>query len=546
MLDFGQRIVPFDKTKMVPYHEEIMLTNKDTKPIDWQVGEIVMEGNSVEGVTIFSISPLKGQLLEGEHTNIHVEFLPENPSEFKAHVPMYLDHDLENEYMQLGLKGCGAYPKLTFDCKEVVLPIVPLNTKSVAQFHIINNGYDSLELKYKILLDQSKLPITLIFPSGKSVNNSAKRIPVIVTFTSSKSISFTTRIDFYDSQNNRYGINITGTSDNCILTNYPYLLSHNKTHRLYAPDKKAVNFYEFNHIKYLTSNKPGYKPPESRKSSIDIDLTPPNPIPSANNISFLLSFISQTISTDVINSLEQLKVDDGILLYKLLSLLTNKHVPGMPKVWPTKPELKIEKKIEMYNEMLIFLKGHGALLNTVDPKGLLTSDEYLTIKVQEFVKSQDKNPFDNVIKDYQNKCLEEYHNYSISCWTTLLYQIIRILVLFRVSPINFFNCPGITEGNGVQKPQIDSTVTGSDIFGISENLLLKWLTYHHHKMHGAYLKRVTNFTDNLTNGVILIHLVLSHVPEMGNDAMPLSHYDEVYFIFIIYRHHQMMKQNVLI
>lgn len=542
LVDFGMKVVPFDRTKLVPYHSEITLTNQDTNTIDWQAGLIVNDNENQidENAEIFTIAPMKGQLLVGETMKVHIEFLPEDAKSFKAHVPIFLDHNLEVEYMQLGFKGSGAFPKLEFDCQDIILPIVPLNTKAVGMFYIINSGYETLDLKYKIPLDQTKIPLELSFPNGKVVNTVIKKIPVVVTFTATKSMSFTARIDFNDNQNNRFSINVTGTSDNCLLSNYPYLLSHNQTHTLYAQDKRPVQLYEIDHIKYLQSGKQGYKSLDTkksitngRKSSImDIDITPPSPIPSQHNISFLLDFISQTISTDQITSIEQLKYDDGVLIYKLLGLLTNKRIPGMPKVWPTKPEQKLEKKIEMYNEMLNFLKSHGALLNTVDAKGLLSSDDYVLYKTKLLKKSNpDKIYQDMEIKSLQNTFLEEYPNYSLSCWTTLLYQIIRILVLFRVSPINFFNLPGVKDNSNSantssSQPQLDASITGSNIYGISENLLLRWLTIHHHKMHGAYLKRVINFTDNLTNGVIFIHLVLSHVSEMGNEGMPLAHYNE--------------------
>jgi len=41
-------------------------------------------------------------------------------------------------------------------------------------------------------------------------------------FQSTKPISFTTRIEFYDDMGTTYTIPVSGTTDNCLLTNYGY------------------------------------------------------------------------------------------------------------------------------------------------------------------------------------------------------------------------------------------------------------------------------------------------------------------------------------
>ncbi len=56
--------------------------------------------------------------------------------------------------------------RLTFDCRECLLPPVPLGMKSTATFYIINNGYDNLELKYKLPADEGHLPMEVEFPEG--------------------------------------------------------------------------------------------------------------------------------------------------------------------------------------------------------------------------------------------------------------------------------------------------------------------------------------------------------------------------------------------
>ena len=47
------------------------------------------------------------------------------------------------------MKGQGTVPKLTFDRREIVLPIVPLGIRSRCLFYIVNEGYESLDVQYR-------------------------------------------------------------------------------------------------------------------------------------------------------------------------------------------------------------------------------------------------------------------------------------------------------------------------------------------------------------------------------------------------------------
>jgi len=121
------------------------------------------------------------------------------------------------------MKGVGAYPRLTFDRREIILPIVPLEIESRCSFRIYNDGYENLTLKHLIPNDIGNIPIRLDFPEGQNLGVTRDKIRVDAVFMSKKPISFTTEIHFKDDNNNVYPIKISGTADNCMLTNYPYL-----------------------------------------------------------------------------------------------------------------------------------------------------------------------------------------------------------------------------------------------------------------------------------------------------------------------------------
>jgi len=49
--------------------------------------------------------------------------------------------------MKIKLKGEGIFPKISFDRREILLPIVPCNVVSRCIFRIINEGYDNFNVK---------------------------------------------------------------------------------------------------------------------------------------------------------------------------------------------------------------------------------------------------------------------------------------------------------------------------------------------------------------------------------------------------------------
>jgi hypothetical protein len=46
---------------------------------------------------------------------------------------------------------------------------VPLGVVSFATFHVVNQGYDNLELKTRLPADSGRLPLSLTFPEGNII-----------------------------------------------------------------------------------------------------------------------------------------------------------------------------------------------------------------------------------------------------------------------------------------------------------------------------------------------------------------------------------------
>ena len=78
---------------------------------------------------------------------VKVKFSPKDSRIYEAKVPLYLGGNTAQPYYMVDVRGEGQYPRLKFDTKECIMPPVPLGFTSKAQFYVISQGYDNLQLK---------------------------------------------------------------------------------------------------------------------------------------------------------------------------------------------------------------------------------------------------------------------------------------------------------------------------------------------------------------------------------------------------------------
>merc|ERR1719262_502269 len=87
----------------------------------------------------------------------------------------------------------------------------------------MNEGYESLEVKFRLPTDSIRIPLTMNFPEGQQVGITKPKIPVEIFFQSNKPISFCAKLEFLDNDTGSYTLPISGTTENCILTCHSYL-----------------------------------------------------------------------------------------------------------------------------------------------------------------------------------------------------------------------------------------------------------------------------------------------------------------------------------
>ena len=126
--------------------------------------------------------------------------------------------------LEVVVEGRAAHPKIIFDKREVIMPVVPLSIESRACLKIINEGYTNIELSYKLDADESlKSLINVVFPEGKKIIPGKLELPVYLTFVSKSPLSFSAKLEIFDNTGKCYPIIISGTAENSLLTCYPYL-----------------------------------------------------------------------------------------------------------------------------------------------------------------------------------------------------------------------------------------------------------------------------------------------------------------------------------
>lgn len=67
------------------------------------------------------------------------------------------------------MKGTGTYPKITFDRRDIILPVVPLDITSKCTFKIFNDGYDNMALKEKVIEEFRKLNLKIRYLDGRTL-----------------------------------------------------------------------------------------------------------------------------------------------------------------------------------------------------------------------------------------------------------------------------------------------------------------------------------------------------------------------------------------
>jgi len=141
-------------------------------------------------------------------------------------------------------------------------------------------------------------------------------------------------------------------------------------------------------------------------------------------------------------------------------------------------------------------------LNTVRPEYLLSIGDY-----SKYLKL---NPREENMK---SKTIDRIFPYvSMDAWMTVFYQVLRIYYLNRVTAKSFKGLPGVPSNEA----NVDAAMQQSNIYSVSETILLKWMQYHYNKVNPMHPKTLSNFDADLQDSLVFPSLIKSHYGEKSS------------------------------
>ncbi|CAE7358857.1 CFAP47 [Symbiodinium natans] len=554
---------------------ELALHNADDFPIEWRIDTEPLK----KFMGVFTVDPAGGILHPAQDCLVRAAFMPNEPVEYKANMNVYispprdagkagdasmaLPADESKPYLSLRMKGQGTVPKLTFDRREIVLPTVPLGIKSRCLFYIVNEGYESLDVKYRLPNDQIRIPLTINFPEGQQIGITKPKIPVEIFFQSNKPISFCAKIEFLDNESGSYVLPVSGTTENCILTCHHYL--HNNTD-FYTLEGEPVMLQE----KEDNSNGEQGAAPSIKTGSVSHQSVAGYGNQDMSQADFLVRWLNGNILKNQLDHFPQDLVNsNGRHLYELIEFLSGKMVPNKAAA-PAAPQRmdntgssfrgndrgakqksremqKILQLMQQFEVLLNFLKQHGALLASVRPEHFLSHENYLryqqSLNVGITRRQVDKMFFPK----------------SMEAWMTCILQTVKIFLLNRITSKAFKTLPGMTaemdhpvgaavgaEDLTSEQPEKKSScpelqsaldtkfLADSNVYSMAECILLRWLNFHFWRANkGRYpFRKVCCFDADLEDSVVLAVVIQSHVPHcqavqnMRAQCTSLDHHEE--------------------
>ena len=499
VVDFGTRIVIRNNAIKIPYTMEFKLKNNDKNDVICKLGTPV--GNiSATSSPVFQFTPMESEIKSGEELLVRASFLPRENKQYRAILPIYLDGNEDKSYVDVEVFGEGKFPGLVFDRHEVVLPPVPLGFKSHATFNILNDGYDNLELRYHLPTDTMRLPIKIDFPEGQMIGIAKGSLPIEISLQSDVAMSFTGNVEFLDEDGQRYVISVSGTVDNSIISTYDFLKANESEREMAFKDvkgnvTKADSADKFKYNVDLVEKE--YNLPKQLLMGAEITK------PSAHISKFLGSItLKGVFSVDIVNDLLSSK---GRAVIDLIETLSGKQVPGKISKLSGNRKEQAQQYLHQYEKILTFLRSYGAFLNFVKPEFLLDLDDFKRIVSSREVSGELSQ---NVIKEWR-KIENRFSAVSSYCWTSLIFQVVKVFVVSRVSMRSLRSLP-ISATIEVGK----NYFTKSNLYSVSEMVLLKWMTSHFFQALPTVASCITNFDQDLRNGLALYSLLVGYWPSL--------------------------------
>ncbi|XP_065649230.1 cilia and flagella-associated protein 47 isoform X4 [Hydra vulgaris] len=547
----------------------ICLKNISNETIKWSL-DISNQPLVKQSIFILGVGNSVMHLKSGEEFNLGISFKPTSNSIsfYSTKIPILLHEDLVQVYSYIELNGKVLLPRLVFQPEFIHIPPVPLCQITSAEVDVLAYNYTRFcELsvyipKIEFNGENFESLLSVELPNGSQIKklheSETQVIKIIVKFVSAKPIFFSTQITLTDS-NNSFSLPVTASADNCLLTCSNFLInnqcdfqiickegkkSNSGTSSLFVPCLSAIesavapSFSTSNTSLYTTA----YQNSEPMGSSQFSDHSY-SKISVSNGKNFIINnevvekecnivqrwFSSQcwsfgsfpiylpytlreNLSVDVFiwritNSSLEGKIR-FMNVFDLIAHLYGKSIPGITvKVLLSlkKEEDLVKCIVEMYSKMLTFLSYQGAILSSIKPECFLNFSDFKRFKQLENCYESEK----------YHKSSDSFELLSKKSWASLLLQIYKMYVLFRISPQI---CKSSFPSDYPTLLGFNSDPNCSNIYSSSERVILSWLNHHYEQQRIKCWKIappsrwIVNFENDLVDGLVLASVIAAYAP----------------------------------
>jgi len=514
VVDFEKKVVINDQMKGFSYSMEVTLTNCDDMKV--HVDASLRGGDSEGGAPLFRMDNCSQELDVGAACNIKIWFIPKTDGTYKCSLCVFLDHNMDHPYFDVDVIGSGVYPSLGFDRREVLFPTAPVGVPTTVTFWLLNHGYDNLSVRHQLPPDSASLPISINFPLGTMIGIVKKRIPVEVTFSAKKAMSFYAHLDFLDADGNKFSIPMVGTTDASILTTFPFMTIHKDYFEIDAKHGKPTTLQQRQALldpvlspegKVMldeAANATVGGKMSAAQLSINSEFICECAILSqSRSVGFVLDWANRSIFRQAVTRFPEDFVEQrGKHICDVVESATGKTVPGQKTRLSNNRKEEAQQALAGYVELSTFLKSFGALINTVKPEYLLSWELFQRL----FMDQRGSQPMSEELAAFYEA------NYTLlnkGSWLIILYQTIKLFVVNRLTPRLLKSLPGVDPKKIVAPP-----TQGSNLYSQSEGILLAWLSYHHGQISPGERQWLSNFDEDLYDCRVFASVLTSHVPSL--------------------------------
>jgi hypothetical protein len=488
--------------------ETIKMSNVTLGKLHWY-----FDVSELERDMVFKCHNLSGDLLastDASACSIKFTFTPLTKRVYESRIYLnIIDEKSKKSVKTIKLKGEGTLPRLCFDQRVLILPVVPLDIESTINFKIINEGYENSKIDHKIIAEVGTIPLKVIYHDDQTIGYLKNTLNMELSFMSSTPLSFTCKLVFFDEDQNEFSIMVAGIAENCIFTNFSFIQRNADSYEYYE-ENDSIKLRKCKEVEAegTEDNKSHVSHSIVSSSHSKNDGRPGRRELYESSCKFLKKLIRFICPNAILNSTfpEVAIKDNGDIIYEFITNLCGKVPPG--KIAKLETDKRPQQLRQQYYELLKFLMNNGAYVSTIFPEYLLAFNDFKKYCEKDGVT--DKILEQNWEKS--NRLSSSWKRMNKESWILLMYQIMKVFYLSRVNAKSFpLAIRHIEEDIGFKynvKPG------RSNVYSSSELYLIKWLQANYEKCNSNTMHMIKSFDDISKDPNILASLLTAYFPKM--------------------------------